>query len=461
MVFLSGSRTTASGGLGDHVALIFRATENITINLLRVRIHGTGSGSSTACLVRGFIVHQVPFNNLDSTLIQINLTAAFSQLSAGDTIIFEQVGGSRYNSSANFELDYTPEIVEPPPPPPPDIIPNIAFTYTFPDGHTINGISTQFDFSILQDAPKHTAVLTSSETFDPVNATPLNMIAQITAHKESDVTPPPPPEPETNVSVLVDLHDGHFVSTVLSESDFNQLHAINISSWDIVESTFTSTHPFESFTVFLNRINEHIEDDNVPPPPPPPPIPDENQDAQYHFPDGHVIFGVVSAFESTILLDAPRHTATLSLLPTNASVNSTAVSMLAAIEAHKLGDVTPPPPPPPIDMISQNISITFTDPQFGGFNTSILISEVGDLLAIDDNRWTVTLLPTPLPQNQPLTSLALLLNDIDDILTGIVPPPPPPTTGGIGDKFNMFIKAVPLLGIAALFFNSAKIGKKT
>ena len=110
MVFLSGSRTVASGGLGNHIALIFRATENITINLLRIKISATGSGTSTACLVKGFIVRQVHFSDLDSTLHQINLTSGFNKMVSGDVIIFEQVGGSRYNSSAAFELDYTPEI---------------------------------------------------------------------------------------------------------------------------------------------------------------------------------------------------------------------------------------------------------------------------------------------------------------------------------------------------------------
>jgi len=68
-----------------------------------------------------------------------------------------------------------------------------------------------------------------------------------------------PPVSQQNKSLIVDLHDGHFISGILSEPDFNQLFNIdNFGKWHIIEHSFTSENITDTFNSFLNRINTHI-----------------------------------------------------------------------------------------------------------------------------------------------------------------------------------------------------------
>ena len=77
-----------------------------------------------------------------------------------------------------------------------------------------------------------------------------------------------------------------------------------------------------------------------------------------------------------------------------------------------------------LPIISQNVTITFTDSSIGGFTTSVHVDEVGALITASKAQtdWTVALVNTPSPEQPPLATLSQLLQDIADLL--FVEPPP-------------------------------------
>jgi len=84
--------------------------------------------------------------------------------------------------------------------------------------------------------------------------------------------------------------------------------------------------------------------------------------------------------------------------------------------------VTPPVTPPAL-LLSANIKISFTDPNIGGFSSSIPINDISELQILSNSapEWKYTLIDSS--TNQPISSLSELINNINDLLTTVEPEP--------------------------------------
>jgi len=83
------------------------------------------------------------------------------------------------------------------------------------------------------------------------------------------------------------------------------------------------------------------------------------------------------------------------------------------------------PPEQPMVLLSANVKISFTDPNIGGFSSSIPIDDIGELQGIMNdnykNKAKYTLIGTS--TNQPISTLSELIMNINDLLTTVEPEP--------------------------------------
>ena len=99
------------------------------------------------------------------------------------------------------------------------------------------------------------------------------------------------------------------------------------------------------------------------------------------------------------------------------------------VEFVETGSVTEPEPEPvtdlPFDILSVNVKISFTDPNIGGFSSSIPVNDAHqlNLLSSKAPEWKYTLIGGS--PNPPLTSLNDLLNVINNLLPDITEPDEP------------------------------------
>jgi len=100
--------------------------------------------------------------------------------------------------------------------------------------------------------------------------------------------------------------------------------------------------------------------------------------------------------------------------------------------------VTPPvTPPEPIILLSANVKISFTDPNIGGFSSSISINDISELQILSNSapEWKYTLIGSS--TNQPISSLSELINNINDLLITVEPDEPEPDKPDITIATNM------------------------
>jgi hypothetical protein len=81
------------------------------------------------------------------------------------------------------------------------------------------------------------------------------------------------------------------------------------------------------------------------------------------------------------------------------------------------------PEPEPTVLLSANIKISFTDPNIGGFSSSIPIGDIGELQGLSNasNEWKYTLIGSS--TIQPISTLSELIKNINDLLATVPPEP--------------------------------------
>jgi len=74
-------------------------------------------------------------------------------------------------------------------------------------------------------------------------------------------------------------------------------------------------------------------------------------------------------------------------------------------------------------LLSANVKISFTDPNIGGFSSSIPIGDIGELQGLSNasNDWKYILIGSS--TNQPISTLSELIMNINDLLTTVEPEP--------------------------------------
>jgi len=77
-------------------------------------------------------------------------------------------------------------------------------------------------------------------------------------------------------------------------------------------------------------------------------------------------------------------------------------------------------------LLSANIKISFTNPNIGGFSSSIPIDDIDKLQILSNSapEWKYTMMDTS--TNQPISSLSELINNINDLLVSVEPDKPEP-----------------------------------
>jgi hypothetical protein len=75
--------------------------------------------------------------------------------------------------------------------------------------------------------------------------------------------------------------------------------------------------------------------------------------------------------------------------------------------------------------LSANVKITFTNPNIGGFSSSISVDDIGELQILSNvaPEWKYTLIGSS--TNQPISTLSELINNINDLLASVEPEPEP------------------------------------
>jgi len=81
------------------------------------------------------------------------------------------------------------------------------------------------------------------------------------------------------------------------------------------------------------------------------------------------------------------------------------------------------PEPEPTVLLSANVKISFTDPNIGGFSSSIPIGDIGELQGLSNasNEWKYTLIGSS--TIQPISTLSELIKNINDLLATVPPEP--------------------------------------
>jgi len=96
----------------------------------------------------------------------------------------------------------------------------------------------------------------------------------------------------------------------------------------------------------------------------------------------------------------------------------------------------------PLALLSANIKISFTDPNIGGFSSSIPINDIGELQILSNSapEWKYTLIDSS--TNQPISTLNELINNINDLLASVEPDEPEPDEPDIIITDNMVTQQV-------------------
>ena len=91
----------------------------------------------------------------------------------------------------------------------------------------------------------------------------------------------------------------------------------------------------------------------------------------------------------------------------------------------------------PMVLLSANIKISFTNPNIGGFSSSIPINDIGELQILSNStpEWKYTLIDSS--TNQPISTLNELINNINDLLASVEPDEPEPVEPDITITDNM------------------------
>jgi len=97
----------------------------------------------------------------------------------------------------------------------------------------------------------------------------------------------------------------------------------------------------------------------------------------------------------------------------------------------------PEPEPEPAYLLSANVKISFTNPNIGGFSSSIPIDDIGELQILSNSapEWKYTLIGSS--TNQPISTLNELINNINDLLASVEPDEPEPDEPDITITDNM------------------------
>jgi len=388
------------------------------------------------------------------------------------------------------------------------VISNKLVNITFTNGeNAINAVLTSEDAELVgfkAIGAGHFQIQSSQDT----NAAVTETFAAF-AQRIDEIgfgTPDPTPDPTgQNISLIIDMHDGHFLAGIVTQTVFDELHNFDQTNWTIIDSTFTDDHETDDLSSMLVKINTHIlEDADVIPPDPDPDPTFNNIFVIVGFNNGHVNIEATLTQNDAAQVVFKLQGATVAFLAQFQDVNDPVTETFAAF-AQRMDTaafVTPPTPDPVPNtgMVLLNLGVfelkddrltgdiifvssTTFNPFFFGKNLITILqisdkngatltpkendlfffqNEITERIFYDESAFGNTELH--------LKAFVFLLDDqfnalaFSEVKEFIVkagePPIIPPTTGGGGDKLNMFIKAAPLLGIAALFFNSAKIGKK-
>jgi len=96
----------------------------------------------------------------------------------------------------------------------------------------------------------------------------------------------------------------------------------------------------------------------------------------------------------------------------------------------------------PLALLSANIKISFTNPNIGGFSSSIPINDIGELQALSNSapEWKYTLIDSS--TNPPISTLSGLINMINDLLASVEPDEPEPDEPDITITNNMVTQQV-------------------
>jgi len=99
--------------------------------------------------------------------------------------------------------------------------------------------------------------------------------------------------------------------------------------------------------------------------------------------------------------------------------------------------LTEPDKPEPPALLSANIKISFTNPNIGGFSSSIPIDDIDKLQILTNSapEWKYTLIGTS--TNQSISTLSGLINNINDLLASVEPDEPEPDEPDITITDNM------------------------
>jgi len=497
MVFLSGFKTSPDIS-GGQIATIFTAPEDVTVSSLKTRITGTGNAAAINVKFAGSIIRTVTFNNLDSVLIE-SFPRGTRELLAGQSIVFQRdTTSAKYNASANFELTYEPLAVTPP--------------TTDPNTGTVDQLINDVAIGGVWSLDSAATIVMANNTLfyqnQQISATEwLNawnffinegQIVPFTEPPSEPPTEPPTTPPPTlqNVSVLVDMHDNHFISGILTEPDFNNLHSVNSSGWNIIESTFTGENETETFGTMLNLINAHIAGETSEPPTEPPsepPTTDPNTAAAQNIIDNLINFNYPAFFDNNVTFyQAGQITATELVNAWEFLVNDGLVT--------PKGGTPPTDPVPNTGMVSQSLGVfDLSDDRLTGeilfiansaFNPFFydktifsflsikdptgadLVTKQNDLIFNETERDERIFFDegafgnTELHLKAFVFSLDSQFNSLafsevkEFIVKANEPPVIPPTTTPSGDNISKFLLAAPIIGIAALFLNSARKMKR-
>jgi len=153
--------------------------------------------------------------------------------------------------------------------PPPTVV-NFSVTATFPDGHKVFAVINQDDNNELSGSLPQGVQINSTATTNPVTKTLSQFLIEIEDHIFGDL----PPEPDENISVIIDMHDGHFIAGILTLADFNELDNFNEIGWNITDHVPTNEPTTDDLSSMLLKINAHILADLPEPDPDPDPTPD-------------------------------------------------------------------------------------------------------------------------------------------------------------------------------------------
>jgi len=453
MVFLSGTKTTGDTPTSS-VATVFRALEDVTITSLRTKISSTGNAASIDLIVHSSVVRTVVFSNVDANFIT---TSQGVFLPAGTGIFFARDNNTNdFNATAQFELTYEPVIVAPP----------LGNNYT----QTYGTISNDgFELTVPVNITK----------INPITADVVGILQLRSAVTGGTIS-------LTELPILTSLENLQLVHRVSILFDFA-----------VVVEHFIRT---EAGIAVAPNISTVVQPTITPPPPPDPDPVDPN------IATVDLLIAAIAAGDVWTLIEPAASSIQTNTISYNAG-NITATEWLNAWDNFtNLGLIEPfstPPTPDPVPnatMVSQSLGVfdlaedrltgeilyianSSFDPFFYGKTVfsflsikdpsgADLVTKQNDLVFTELERDERLFFDESAFGNAELHLKAfvfsldsefnsLAFSDVKEFIVNAADPPVvPPTTPTGGGKISQFLLAAPIIGIAALFLNSARKMKR-